>query len=400
MASIKVKFRPSSVAGNEGSIYYRIIHRNHVRQLNANYRIMPEEWDDKHSIIICPSGSERYTRLSATKEKIRIDIQRFSKIIRDFELQGIPYSAEDIAAIFERHSREYTLFNYMHSLISSLQQKGKVRTAETYRTAFNSLRKFCNDDRMTLDAITSDMVEAYESSLRARGNTPNTTSFYLRILRAVYNRAVENDIIENRHPFRHVYTGVEKTVKRALPINMIRKIRALDLSRSPRAEFARDMFMLSLFLRGMSFIDMAFLRKSDLSNGYISYRRRKTGQSLKIKWTDDMQRILDRYPENPTPYLLPILTKKGIDERRTYRNTSYNINHQLKKIAVIVNAAIPITLYCARHSWASAARSKGIPLSVISQGMGHDSETTTRIYLTSLETSVVDRANSLIISSI
>ena len=295
---------------------------------------------------------------------------------------------------------EKRLPHYMHSLISSLQQKGKVRTAETYRTAFNSLRKFCNDDRMTLDAITSDMVEAYESSLRARGNTPNTTSFYLRILRAVYNRAVENDIIENRHPFRHVYTGVEKTVKRALPINMIRKIRALDLSRSPRAEFARDMFMLSFFLRGMSFIDMAFLRKSDLSNGYISYRRRKTGQSLKIKWTDDMQRILDRYPENPTPYLLPILTKKGIDERRTYRNTSYNINHQLKKIAVIVNAAIPITLYCARHSWASAARSKGIPLSVISQGMGHDSETTTRIYLTSLETSVVDRANSLIISSI
>lgn len=215
------------------------------------------------------------------------------------------------------------------------------------------------------------------------GNAPNTISFYTRILRAVYNRAVEEDIIENRNPFRHVYTGIEKTAKRALPLPAISKIKALDLTLTPALDYARDMFLLSFMLRGMSFVDMAFLRKSDLHNGYITYRRRKTGQQLVIEWTRDMQRILDKYPENASDYLLPIIRKRNTNERSAYRNMSYNINHHLKSIASMVGVNIPLTLYVARHSWASAAHSKGIPLRIISEGMGHDSESTTQIYLAS-----------------
>ncbi len=90
----------------------------------------------------------------------------------------------------------------------------------------------------------------------------------------------------------------------------------------------------------------------------------------------------------------------GTNERYAYRNTAYNINHNLKRIAEMVGVTIPLTLYVARHSWASAAKTKGIPVSVISEGMGHDSEATTQIYLASLDTSVVDRANSLILKSL
>ena len=158
--------------------------------------------------------------------------------------------------------------------------------------------------------------------------------------------------------------------------------------------------MMSFFLRGMSFIDMAFLKKSDLKCGYLTYRRRKTGQQLVIAWTKEMQMLLDKYPENRSDYLLPIIRNPGTNERCTYRNVGYNINHNLKRIAGMVGIAIPLTLYVARHCWASAAKAKGIPISVISEGMGHDSETTTQIYLASLDTSVVDRANSLILSSI
>ena len=145
---------------------------------------------------------------------------------------------------------------------------------------------------------------------------------------------------------------------------------------------------------------MAFLRKTDLCNGYITYRRRKTGQLLMIEWTHEMQTILDRYPENKSVYLLPIIRNSGTNERCTYRNVGYNINRSLKKVAQQAGIDIPLTLYVARHSWASAARAKGIPLSVISEGMGHDSEATTRIYLASLDNSVVDKANSLILKSI
>mgnify|MGYP003004221199 CR=1 FL=1 len=159
------------------------------------------------------------------------------------------------------------------------------------------------------------------------------------------------------------------------------------------------MFMMSFYLRGMSFIDMAFLRTSDLSNGYVSYRRRKTGQRLTIKWTREMQAIVSKYPA-AAGFLLPIISDTALNPRNAYRNKGYNINHNLKAVGVLAGITVPLTLYVARHSWASAARTKGVPVSVISEGMGHESESTTRIYLASLDTSAVDRANSLILSAL
>lgn len=288
----------------------------------------------------------------------------------------------------------------MENNIARLKHNGKIRTAETYRATLNSFMKFRKGEDIPLDSITSETMEEYEAWHKARGVAPNTISFYTRILRAVYNRAIEQGVIQNRNPFRHVYTGVDKTVKRALPLPLLKKIRMLDLTLFPALDYARDMFLMSFYLRGMSFIDMSYLRKTDLKNGYVTYRRRKTGQQLIIGWTKEMQAILDKYHENQSAYLLPIIRKSGTDERCTYRNVSYNINHNLKKIAEMVGITIPLTLYVARHSWASAAKTNRIPLSVISEGMGHDSEATTRIYLTSLDTSAVDKANSLIIRSI
>ncbi len=222
----------------------------------------------------------------------------------------------------------------------------------------------------------------------------------MRILRAVYNRAVDEGIVIQTNPFRRVYTGVDKTVKRALPLSVIRKIMNLDLSFSKSVDHARDMFLMSFYTRGMSLIDMTFLRKTDLQGGYLVYRRRKTGQALRIAWTREMQSILDKYPENPTQYLFPILMNPSAKELFAYRNASYNINRNLKKVGELAGTSVPLTMYVARHSWASIARSKGVPVSIISEGMGHDSEATTQIYLASIESSSIDRANRLIINSL
>lgn len=400
MATIKPKFRPSSVADLEGTIYYQIIHDRKVRQLLTDYRVFPSEWDERRSAVTTTKRSERKALILSIRERIRWDMERLSKIGRRLDAVGLEYSADDLIDEFNRYEHEYSLFNFMEGIIVSLKQNGKLRTSETYRSTLNSFRKFRSDEDIMLDSITSRTMQDFEAWHRRRGVTSNTISFYTRILRAVYNRAVEDDIIEDRFPFRHVYTGVDKTVKRALPLAVIKKIKLLDLSMTPQLDYARDMFLLSFYLRGMSFIDMAFLKKTDLKGGYVTYCRRKTGQRLIIEWTKEMQGILDKYPENSTDYLLPIIRSTGINERCSYRNTGYNINYSLKQIAGMVGVAIPLTLYVARHSWASAAKAKGIPISVISEGMGHDSESTTRIYLASLDTSVVDRANSLILKSL
>ena len=168
-------------------------------------------------------------------------------------------------------------------------------------------------------------------------------------------------------------------------MNVIRKIKSLDLSLVPYLDYARDLFLLSFMLRGMSVVDMAFLKKSDLRNGCVSYKRRKTGRMLTIEWTPEMQAVLDKYPANPTEYLLPIVTSCNVDADTCYRNVSARVNYGLKKIAAMIGIKIPLTLYVARHSWASVAKAKGIPMRVISEGMGHESETTTQIYLASLD---------------
>ena len=410
MASIKLKFRPSTVADHEGTIYYQIIHERKVRQLLTEYKVFPIEWDESRSMVTTTQKSERKSFILSIRERIRWDVERLTKIDRKLDANGLSYTADDVIDEFNRYAHEYSLLNYMESIIAKLKQNGKIRTSETYKSTLNSFKKFLasqapkddyrHDEDIMLDCLTSEIMEAYEAWHHKRSVAPNTISFYTRILRAVYNRAVEDDIIENRNPFRKVYTGVDKTVKRALPLPVIKKIKVLDLSLTPALNFARDMFLMSFYLRGMSFIDMAFLKKTDLKNGYVTYRRRKTGQQLIIEWTKEMQMILDKYPENESDYLLPIIRNPGTNERCTYRNVGYNINHNLKTIAGMVGVTIPLTLYVARHSWASAAKAKGIPLSVISEGMGHDSETTTQIYLASLDTSVVDKTNSLILRSL
>lgn len=400
MASIKIKFRPSTVTDREGTIYYQIIHGRKVRQMLTGYKVFTSEWDERQSMVTALRKSDRKLVILSIREHIRRDIERLTRIDRKLDADGLTYTADDVIEEFNRYRHECSLFNFMEDVISRLRQNGKIRTSETYRSTLNSFRKFRNEEDIMLDRITSDLMEGYEAWLRNRGVAPNTISFYTRILRAVYNRGVEKGVIENHNPFRHVYTGIDKTVKRAVPLSVIKRIKELELSVTPTLDYARDMFLMSFYLRGMSFIDMAFLRKTDLRDGYVTYRRRKTGQQLTIRWTKEMQMILDKYPENKSAYLLPVIRNCGTNERCAYRNASYNINHNLKRIAGMIGLAAPVTLYVARHSWASAAKAKGIPLSVISEGMGHDNETTTRIYLASLDMSVVDKANSLILKSL
>ncbi len=241
-------------------------------------------------------------------------------------------------------------------------------------------------------------MQAYEVYLKASGVSPNSSSFYMRNLRAIYNRAVDSEITRQRFPFKHVYTGVDKTAKRAIPLKVIKQIKAMDLSFSPSAELARDMFLFSFYTRGMSLVDMAYLRKQNLANGILTYRRRKTGQQLSVKWEKEMQEIVDKYNTADSVYLLPMIRPYSeTNERRQYLYAGHRINFHLKAIGKKLGLPAPLTMYVARHAWASIAKSKNIPLSVISESMGHESEATTRIYLASLDNAAVDKANRFIL---
>ena len=405
------------VDGKEGGLYFQIIHNRVVRQLNTDYKAFAEEWDaESESVVV---NGNRSNLLLGIQERLAWDVARLEKVVRSLETERRRFTADDVITMFHKLTKESSLFTFMHGVIAQLKQLGKVRTSETYTATLKSFMAFRDEQDVPLDGISSDMMLMYEAHLKARGVRMNTISFYMRNLRAVYNRAVEKGLTQPNNPFRHVYTGVDKTVKRAIPIKAIKALKELDLSMKPSLDFARDMFLFSFYTRGMSFVDIAYLKKTDLQNGILTYRRRKTGQELSIKWEKCMAEIIAKYPENKTDYLLPIIKEEGngrnsvshqaclngrvvtdegkANERRQYDNTLHLVNYRLKELSTMLKLQRPLTMYVARHSWASAAKAKNVPLSVISEGMGHDSETTTQIYLAYLETSVVDKANKMIL---
>ena len=381
------------------TITYQVIHNRVVKQIYTDYKLFSSEWACHSEEVVLhrvPNGQERNNYLLSISSRIRWDKDRLNKIIHTLSQSGT-FVADDIVMRFQDNKQEQLFNIYIRQQIARLKRLGKIRTSETYTAALRRFNSFMNDKEVLFDQLNADLIAEYEAYLKGRGNSPNTISFYMRILKAVYNRAVEDGLTEQRYPFRSVYTGVEKTLKRAISLNDLKRIKGLDLSLKPNLDFARDMFLFCFYTRGMSFIDMAYLKKKDLQDGVLSYRRRKTGQQLFIKWERCMQEIVDKYPVNETEYLLPIITEQNKDYRKQYANELHRVNHLLKKIGKQLNLPIPLTMYVGRHSWASIAKSRNVPISVISEGMGHDSENTTQIYLASLDTSVVDKANKKIL---
>lgn len=408
MASVKLKFislKPGSedecqVSDKEGQLIIQVTHRGRSRNVQTGFKIFACEWDRRNHVFILPSDSERLRLVCLCRIEVKRDMDRIRRIAARFDLRQEPYTVEEIVESFSRFKLEYSVTSFMTEIIADLRLRGHLRTSETYHSTLRSFLRFTDGNDICMDMLTPELLSAYEYYMRCRGLTPNTTSFYMRILRAAYNRAVEAGAVDDVNPFRHVYTGVDKTRKRALRINDIKRISRLDLSSFPSLDYARDIFMLSFYMRGMSLIDMAYLRKTDLRNGYVTYRRRKTGQKLYVAWTQELQYMVDKYSTDKSPYLFPIFRREVANPYSSYRNVSYRINHNLRKIAKMINYDAPLTLYCARHSWASIAQAKKIPLSVISAGMGHNSEMTTRIYLASLDNALVDRANSIILKAL
>ena len=301
---------------------------------------------------------------------------------------------------FRKGNKKNGIVAFTMSFNDMLRRIGKRRTADRYATTINSLKRYLGCDDVPLERVDSSLIQGYEQWMLECGLCCNTTSFYIRNLRSIYNHAVEDGVVVSRSPFKHVYTGIDKTIKRALPLEAVKRIKEVDLSKTPRMDFARDMFLFSFYTRGMSFIDMAHLTSGNLQSGVLRYRRQKTSQLLCIKWEDLMHQIVTKYQKDDSPYLLPLACGSGATFYNRYKNTYKRICRQLKKLGEMLQLPIPLTTYVARHSWASIAKSKNVELSTISEALGHDSEKTTRIYLSSLDTSLVDKANNLIINSI
>lgn len=280
--------------------------------------------------------------------------------------------------------------------IDHFKALSKLKTASNYVCALKHFMEFRQKKDVKLENVTSNLMKDFQVYLVEKGLKMNTISLYNRVLKAVYNYALDEELIhEDKRPFRKVFTGAEKTRKRTLGKEALKKIVRANFKSNTSLEFARDMFLFSIYMQGMAFVDIAHLRKSQIKNKCLVYRRSKTNQSLKIVIQPCAREIIDKWivDDKDCPYLFPILYNPLKRQEIQYDTALRTQNKRLERIASWLGMEEPFSSYVARHTWASLAKWSGINDTVIGEAMGHNNLATTSIYLASLDTNVIAAAN-------
>lgn len=312
----------------------------------------------------------------------------------------------------ERKNAKDDLRLYIPEVIGMLKREGKFPAMHVYACTLRSYEKFCAEERhpknttasLSMQEIfTPERLKEYEDWLAGQQSSPNTISTYMRTLQAVYNRWMSPGI-EGYNPvlFKDVYTKVESRTKRALTAEQMEQLRNTDFSvLTLRQQQVLTYFLLMFMLRGMPFIDLAHLRKSDLRNRRITYRRHKTGKLMVVDVPPDAMRLLQKYRDKTdSEYLFPLL-HGGLfmeEHHHRYQETLRHFNRELARLMKQLLPGVSVSSYMARHTWATLAYHSGVPVGLISQSLGHSSIRVTMTYLKPFDAEVIDRINRQVIS--
>ena len=290
---------------------------------------------------------------------------------------------------------------YAEEEIAHARKTHHYSTASNYATAIRSFFKFCNIKDLPLSAIDCRLIDAYGEWLLKEKISKNTLSCYMRSLRTIYNKAVRANLVEQCNPFCNVFTGVTCTKKRSIEKKDICKLHALKVKEGSFMEMVRDIFLFCFYACGMPFVDVAFLKKSQIADGYISYHRHKTNQFVQIKIEPCMRNIISRYKSDEREYVFPFLT--SLDEETAYkeyqRKFSY-YNKALKMVGEKAGISMRLSSYVARHTWATLAYQSLVDMPIISQALGHTNTKTTQIYVKNIGTEKQNAANKKMLKNI
>ncbi|WP_163308566.1 phage integrase SAM-like domain-containing protein, partial [Dysgonomonas sp. 521] len=365
MTSINLHYRPSERAGNlPGSLYLQVIHRRRTRKVALSYKIYKEEWDNTNKSIITDNPN-RDNYLYEARNGIEEETSRLKAIIHELESKGTYFEVEEITDVYHssrmEESGEHSLKKLVSRLSRNLSRSGQERTARAYGSSLRSLLLFLNKNDIPISYLSPSLVKNYERHLKSQGKAPNTISFYMRNLRSIYNKAITKGLVTkpDQNLFSGVYTGVQKTHKRALSRNQIQALYDVKLAEGKdrqRLETCRRLFFFCLYARGMSFVDMAYLRKNNLRNGIIRYYRKKTGGRLEIKITPAMQEIIDYFSPmvKASPYVFPVIDNNNKKPHRLQYETGLTTqNRLLKELARLAGTGVKLSTHMARHSWAT-----------------------------------------------
>lgn len=401
MAKITIMLREAQNKDGLYPVVFRIIKDRKVKIISLGMECSKKDWDSKESQFkkSCPNYIQRNRVLLNYKQK-------GLSIIDGFYLDELDFTLNQFEEVFRgKKQSNIVVRDFWNEKIADLNRAGRIGNARAHHDTRNSFFKFCNNQQIHFREITVEVLDKYETHLRANGSQDGGIGVRMRELRALFNEAIKKGIVDEKYyPFKayKVSKLKGKGFKKALTRKEVKKIEDLNEDKYPHLLEAKKLFVFSYYTRGMNFYDMMKLRWENVENDKIVYTRSKTKGRFIVKVLKPVQDILDFYRgiNNSTNYVFPILLHEGLTpiqiENRKFKKLK-RFNSDLKKIAEIVEINKPVTSYVARHSFATNLKELGISTDVISQSMGHQNIAITSAYLKDFEDSIIDDANEKLI---
>ena len=291
-----------------------------------------------------------------------------------------------------------SFFEYAEKQIEDLLTANRIGTARSYKGVVAVLKTYCKNRDLKFQQIGFSFLNNFELNHKSKGNGVNGLAVYMRTIRSIFNKAIREGIVEKElYPFDDYKIKTAPTEKRALDWSLLESIIKLKLKPSHPCFNARNYFLASYMMYGMNFTDMAFLKKTDIKNGRIVYRRRKTAKLYDVKISDSLNTLLSHYDNADSEYVFPIIKRDTpILQSKDILWARKRYNTKLKDIATECGIDQNLTSYVSRHSFATQAMLKQVPINAISAMLGHSSLKTTEVYLKSLPSNILDEYNESI----
>ncbi len=401
MISVKIILDTrSKKVDNSCPLKLRIVHDRQTYHLALNYNVLEKDWDKAGQKVksTCKTIGN-ITRFNAMihKEKQKV-LDVFTKLQSEGQLETLSFK-EIKQHISNKHTELMTL-EFGENVIGQLRKAQKYGNARVYDTMIRSIRDFVKQKDFPMKQITYSWLKKYEAWYFSKGNSVNGLSVNLRTLRALFNRGIKHRFISrDYYPFSEYSIKKETTLKRAITREDLECLKLFE-PETEKQKRAKDYFFMSFYLMGASFVDLAFLKVSNIFKGRIEYKRRKTGRLHSIPISSPLKQILDKYlpGKKKNDFILDVI--KSEDPKRQIVNVRDELrryNRSLKEIGELSGIEATLTSYVSRHTYATIAKFKGVPTAVISEALGHSSEEVTQVYLDSFDKSIMDKYHNIII---
>ncbi len=383
------------------ALLLRIIHNRQSSQISLGIAVHEKDWDDtQRKIKSSYRGTESVTRLNNYLQKKKAEALDIITKLDEAKTLGT-LSVTQLKDLIEQRTDGLSFFRYAEKLIAEMELMHKVGNARIYSITLSVLKTFAKDKDLSFRDISYGFLMKFEASHLTKGNALNGLAVYTRTIRAIFNRAIKDGVINSElYPFKNYQIKTTKTRKRAINIDAIKKIEALELEPKHSLFDTRNYFLISFYMRGLPFADLARLQPTTIIDGRVYYQRKKTDKPYNIKITPEIQAILNIYlrPGSKQPYIFPVINRET--EKEQYKDIEWarkRYNKKLKKLATLCGIEENLTSYVSRHSFASRAKNLGIPIASISDMLGHGDSKTTEIYLDSLPSDIMDDFHEQII---